>query len=59
MFERISVSISDHSRDLLGCVIQQWFIRRRNYCKGTPQELVRNNKAMKHILVKVLKYNLL
>jgi len=48
MFERISVSISDHSsRDLLGCVDSAMVLSEGEIvAKGTPQELVRNNKAI-------------
>ena len=48
MFERISVSISDHSsRDLLGCVDSAMVLSEGEIiAKGTPQELVKNNKAI-------------
>ena len=48
MFERISVSISDHSsRDLLSCVDNAMILSEgKIVAKGTPQELVRNTKAI-------------
>jgi len=48
MFERISVSISDHSsRDLLGCVDSAMVLSEgKIVAKGTPQELVKNTKAI-------------
>ncbi len=48
MFERISVSISDHSsRDLLSCVDNAMVLSEgRIVAKGTPQELVKNTKAI-------------
>ena len=48
MFERISVSISDHSsRDLLSCVDNAMILSDgKIVAKGTPQELIKNNKAI-------------
>ena len=48
MFERISVTISDHSsRDLLSCVDNAMVLSEgRIVAKGTPQELVKNTKAI-------------
>ncbi len=48
MFEKISVSISDHSsRDLLNTVDSAMVLTDgRIVAKGTPQELVRNTKAI-------------
>lgn len=48
MFERISVSISDHSsRDLLSCVDSAMILSEgKIVAKGTPQELVNNTKAI-------------
>ena len=48
MFERISVSISDHSsRDLLSCVDNAMVLSEgKIVAKGTPQELVNNTKAI-------------
>lgn len=48
MFERISVSISDHSsRDLLSCVDNAMILSEgKIVAKGTPQELVNNTKAI-------------
>ena len=48
MFERISVSISDHSsRDLLSCVDNAMVLSEgKIVAKGTPQELIRNTKAI-------------
>ena len=48
MFERISVSISDHSsRDLLSCVDSAMILSEgKIVAKGTPQELVQNTKAI-------------
>ena len=48
MFERISVSISDHSsRDLLSCVDNATILSDgKIVAKGTPQELIKNNKAI-------------
>ena len=48
MFERITVSISDHSsRDLLGCVDNAMVLSEgKIVAKGTPQELVNNTRAI-------------
>ena len=48
MFERISVSISDHSsRDLLSCVDNAMILSEgKIVAKGTPQELIKDNKAI-------------
>ena len=48
MFERISVSISDHSsRDLLSCVDNAMVLSEgKIVAKGTPQELVKNTRAI-------------
>ena len=48
MFERISVSISDHSsRDLLSCVDNAMILSEgKIVARGTPQELVNNTKAI-------------
>ena len=48
MFERISVTISDHSsRDLLSCVDNAMILSEgKIVAKGTPQELVNNTKAI-------------
>ena len=48
MFERISVSISDHSsRDLLSCVDSAMILSEgKIVARGTPQELVNNTKAI-------------
>ena len=48
MFERISVSISDHSsRDLLSCVDNAMVLSEgKIVAKGTPQELVTNTRAI-------------
>ena len=48
MFDRISVSISDHSsRDLLGCVDTAMVLSEgKIVAKGSPQELVKNTKAI-------------
>ncbi len=48
MFERISVSISDHSsRDLLSCVDNAMILSEgKIVAKGTPQELVNNTRAI-------------
>ena len=48
MFERISVSISDHSsRDLLSCVDNAMILSDgKIVAKGTPQELIKDNKAI-------------
>ena len=48
MFERISVTISDHSsRDLLSCVDNAMVLSEgKIVAKGTPQELIRNTKAI-------------
>ncbi len=48
MFERISVSISDHSsRDLLSCVDNAMILNEgKIVAKGTPQELVKNTRAI-------------
>ncbi len=48
MFERISVSISDHSsRDLLSCVDNAMILSEgKIVAKGTPQELIKNHKAI-------------
>ena len=48
MFDRISVSISDHSsRDLLSCVDNAMILSEgKIVAKGTPQELVKNTKAI-------------
>ncbi len=48
MFERISVSISDHSsRDLLGCVDNAMILSEgKIVARGTPQELVKNSRAI-------------
>ena len=49
MFEKISVSISDHSsRDLLGCVDTAMVLSNGNIvAKGSPQELINNTQAIK------------
>ncbi len=49
MFERISVSISDHSsRDLLSCVDSAMVLSDgKIVAKGTPQELVHDSRAIK------------
>tara|TARA_Y100001970_G_C14172745_1_gene825096 strand:+ start:393 stop:1169 length:777 start_codon:yes stop_codon:yes gene_type:complete len=48
MFERISVTISDHSsRDLLSCVDNAMILSEgKIVAKGSPQELVKNTKAI-------------
>jgi len=48
MFEKISVSISDHSsRDLLSCVDTAMVLSDgKIVAKGTPQELIRNTRAI-------------
>ena len=48
MFERISVSVSDHSsRDLLSCVDNAMVLSEgKIVAKGTPQELVKNTRAI-------------
>tara|TARA_B100001540_G_scaffold82389_1_gene73982 strand:+ start:2667 stop:3440 length:774 start_codon:yes stop_codon:yes gene_type:complete len=48
MFERISVSISDHSsRDLLSCVDSAMVLSDgKIVAKGTPQQLVKNTRAI-------------
>ncbi len=48
MFERISVTISDHSsRDLLSCVDNAMILSEgKIIAKGTPQDLVKNTKAI-------------
>ena len=48
MFEKISVSISDHSsRDLLSCVDKAMVLSEgKIVAKGTPQELVKNTRAI-------------
>ena len=48
MFDRISVTISDHSsRDLLGCVDSAMVLSEgKIVAKGTPQELVKDTKAI-------------
>ena len=48
MFEKISVSISDHSsRDLLSCVDNAMVLSEgKIVAKGTPQELIKNTKAI-------------
>ncbi len=48
MFEKISVTISDHSsRDLLGCVDSAMVLSEgKIVAKGTPQELVKNTRAI-------------
>ena len=48
MFEKISVSISDHSsRDLLSCVDNAMVLSEgKIVAKGTPQELVKNTRAI-------------
>ena len=48
MFEKISITISDHSsRDLLGCVDSAMVLSEGSIvAKGTPQELVKNTKAI-------------
>lgn len=48
MFERISVSISDHSsRDLLSCVDSAMVLSEgKVIAKGTPQELIKNTRAI-------------
>ena len=48
MFEKISVTISDHSsRDLLSCVDSAMVLSEGNIvAKGTPQELIKNTKAI-------------
>ena len=48
MFEKISVSISDHSsRDLLSCVDKAMILSGgKIVAKGTPQELVKNTRAI-------------
>tara|TARA_B100001029_G_scaffold178913_1_gene186731 strand:- start:1284 stop:2060 length:777 start_codon:yes stop_codon:yes gene_type:complete len=48
MFEKISISISDHSsRDLLSCVDKAMILSEgKIVARGTPQELVRNTRAI-------------
>tara|TARA_B100000401_G_scaffold433339_1_gene371866 strand:+ start:284 stop:1060 length:777 start_codon:yes stop_codon:yes gene_type:complete len=48
MFERITVSISDHSsRDLLSCVDNAMVLSEgKIVARGTPQELIKNTKAI-------------
>ena len=48
IFERISVSISDHSsRDLLSCVDNAMVLSEgKIVAKGTPQQLVKNTRAI-------------
>ena len=48
MFERISVSVSDHSsRDLLSCVDNAMVLSEgKIVAKGSPQELVKNTRAI-------------
>ena len=48
MFEKISVSISDHSsRDLLSCVDNAMVLSEgKIVAKGTPQDLIKNTKAI-------------
>tara|TARA_Y100001958_G_C21237125_1_gene563851 strand:- start:1960 stop:2736 length:777 start_codon:yes stop_codon:yes gene_type:complete len=48
MFEKISISISDHSsRDLLSCVDSAMVLSEgKIVAKGTPQELIKNTKAI-------------
>ncbi len=48
MFERISVSISDHSsRDLLSCVDSAMVLSEgKIVARGTPQELIKNTRAI-------------
>jgi len=48
MFEKISVSISDHSsRDLLSCVDNAMILSEgKIVAKGTPQELLKNTRAI-------------
>tara|TARA_Y100000590_G_scaffold6038_1_gene8029 strand:+ start:1597 stop:2370 length:774 start_codon:yes stop_codon:yes gene_type:complete len=48
MFEKISVSISDHSsRDLLSCVDNAMVLSEgKIVAKGTPQELIKNTRAI-------------
>ena len=48
MFDRISVTISDHSsRDLLNTVdLAMVLSEGKIVAKGTPQELVKNTKAI-------------
>ncbi len=48
MFERITVSISDHSsRDLLSCVDNAMILSEgKIIAKGTPQQLIRDTKAI-------------
>ena len=48
MFEKITVSISDHSsRDLLSCVDNAMVLSEgKIVAKGTPQELIKNTKAI-------------
>jgi len=49
MFEKISVTISDHSsRDLLSCVDSAMVLSEgKIVAKGSPQELIKNTKAIK------------
>ncbi len=48
MFEKISVSVSDHSsRDLLSCVDSAMVLSEgKIVAKGTPQELIKNTRAI-------------
>tara|TARA_B100002019_G_scaffold74067_1_gene64009 strand:+ start:242 stop:1018 length:777 start_codon:yes stop_codon:yes gene_type:complete len=48
MFEKISVTISDHSsRDLLSCVDNAMILSEgKIVAKGTPQQLIKNTKAI-------------
>ena len=48
IFEKISVSVSDHSsRDLLSCVDNAMVLSEgKIVAKGTPQELIKNTKAI-------------
>ena len=48
MFEKITVSISDHSsRDLLSCVDNAMVLSEgKIVARGTPQELIKNTKAI-------------
>jgi len=48
MFEKISVTISDHSsRDLLSCVDNAMILSEgKIIARGTPQELIKNTKAI-------------
>ena len=54
MFEKISVSISNHSsRDLLSCVDNAMVLSEgKIVARGTPQELIKILELLKHILVK-------